>query len=108
MYATFNVIVTVEVGNIFSLMDIPAAPRCRDHRVRGCVSPEEISCLLESIDKETGNGKRDFAAISLAAVSGLRAGDIASLKLDDIDWKRKRSRSYREKPIDPLFFLSPC
>lgn len=39
-----------------------AAPRRGDHRVRGCVAPEEISLLLESIDKETSNGKCDFAA----------------------------------------------
>lgn len=84
-----------------------AAPRCRDHRVRGCVSPEEISCLLESIDKETGNGKRDFAAMSLAAVSGLRAGDIASLKLDDIDWKRKEIRIVQGKTDEPLILPIP-
>lgn len=74
-----------------------AAPRCRDHRVHGCISPEEISRLLESIDRKTGNGKRDFAAMSLAAVSGLRAGDIASLKLDDIDWKEKEIRIVQGK-----------
>ena len=79
-----------------------AAPRCRAHHVRGCVSPEEISRLLESIDKETGNGKRDFAAMSLAAVSGLRAGDIASLKLDDIDWKKKELRILQGKTDGPL------
>lgn len=84
-----------------------AAPRCRDHHVRGCVSPEEISRLLESIDKETCNGKRDFAAMSLAAVSGLRAGDIASLKLDDIDWKRKEIRIVQGKTDEPLILPIP-
>lgn len=84
-----------------------AAPRCRDHRVRGCVSPEEISLLLESIDKETGSGKRDFAAMSLAAVSGLRAGDIASLKLDNIDWKKKELRIVQGKTDSPLILPIP-
>lgn len=84
-----------------------AAPRCRDHRVRGCVPPGEISRLLESIDKETGSGKRDFAAMSLAAVSGLRAGDIASLKLDDIDWKKKEIRIIQGKTDRPLILPIP-
>ena len=65
-----------------------AAPRCRDHHVRNCLSSEEISLLLGSIGRETADGKRDFAAMSLAAASGLRAGDIASLKMEDIDWKK--------------------
>ena len=84
-----------------------AAPRCRDHRVRECMSPEEISLLLKSIDKETGSGKRDFAAMSLAAVSGLRAGDIASLKLDDIDWKKKEIRIVQGKTDEPLILPVP-
>ena len=83
------------------------APRCRDHRVRGCVSPEEISRLLEGIDRETNNGKRDFAAMSLAAVSGLRAGDIASLKLDDIDWKKKEIRIVQGKTDGHLILPVP-
>ncbi|HCS74636.1 MAG TPA: hypothetical protein DIW17_12280 [Clostridiales bacterium] len=62
-----------------------AAPRCRDHRIRNCQSPDEVSLLLGSIGRETDDGKRDFAAMSLAATSGLRAGDIASLTLDDMN-----------------------
>ncbi|MDA6260047.1 hypothetical protein OSJ98_26170, partial [Escherichia coli] len=65
-----------------------AAPRCRDHHVRNCLSSEEISLLLGCIGRESSDGKRDFAAMYLAAVSGLRAGDIASLMLNDIDWKK--------------------
>jgi site-specific recombinase XerD len=84
-----------------------AAPRCRDHRVRECVSPEEVSRLLESIDRETDGGKRDFAAMSMAAVSGLRAGDIASLKLDDIDWKKKEIRIVQGKTDEPLILPIP-
>ena len=34
-------------------------------------------------------GKRDFAILLLAVSTGLRAGDIASLTLTDIDWKKK-------------------
>lgn len=79
-----------------------AAPRCRDHRVQDCMTADEVSCLLGSIGRDTGDGKRDFATMSLAAVSGIRAGDIASLKLDDIDWKKQEIRLIQGKTSEPL------
>lgn len=84
-----------------------AAPRCRDHRVRGCLSSDEISLLLGSIGRETADGKRDFAAMSLAAVSGLRAGDIASLRLDDICWGKYEIRLVQGKTSEPLAIPVP-
>lgn len=79
-----------------------AAPRCRDHHVRNCLSSEEISLLLGCIGRESSDGKRDFAAMYLAAVSGLRAGDIASLMLNDIDWKKHEIRLVQGKTSEPL------
>ena len=84
-----------------------AAPRCRDHHVRNCLSSEEISLLLGCIGRESPDGKRDFAALSLAAVSGLRAGDIASLMLDDIDWKKHEIRLVQGKTSEPLIIPVP-
>lgn len=84
-----------------------ATPRCRDHRVRGCLSSEEISLLLGSIGRETANGKRDFAAMSLEAVSGLRAGDIVSLQLDDICWIKYELWLVQGKTSEPLTLPIP-
>ena len=55
--------------------------------------------LLESIPRDTPCGKRDFAAMSLAAVSGLRAGDIAALEFGDVDWKRCEIRIIQGKTV---------
>lgn len=63
-----------------------SAPRTRDHYVRPCMKPDETNQMLYQIDRTTAKGKRDFAILSLAAATGLRAGDIASLKLTDIHW----------------------
>lgn len=63
-----------------------AAPRSRDHRVRPCMKLNETSQLIQMVDRSTPEGKRDFAILTLAAIIGLRVGDIASLKLSDIDW----------------------
>lgn len=84
-----------------------AAPRCRDHHVRNCLSSEEISLLLGCIGRESSDGKRDFAAMYLAAVSGLRAGDIASLMLNDIDWKKHEIRLVQGKTSEPLIIPVP-
>ncbi len=66
-----------------------SAPRTRDHRVRPCMKQAETNQMLYHIDKSTPKGKRDFAILSLAASTGLRAGDIAALALTDIDWRKK-------------------
>lgn len=49
-------------------------------------SQVEISNILASIDTSTGNGKRDYAIITLAVYTGLRSSDIYNLKLQNIDW----------------------
>ena len=66
-----------------------SVPRTRDHRVRPCMKQNETNQMLCQIDRTTAKGKRDFAILSLAASTGLRAGDIANLTLTDIDWNKK-------------------
>ena len=51
-------------------------------------SPEELEAVLSIIDRNTPKGKRDYAIIMLALVTGLRAIDITRLKLVDIDWRK--------------------
>ena len=43
----------------------------------------------------------------LVAVSGLRAGDIATLRLRDIDWKRNEIRLVQGKTAEPLVLPIP-
>lgn len=49
-------------------------------RLPSYYSEEEINLLLESIDRGTSVGKRDYAILVLAACLGLRESDIARLK----------------------------
>lgn len=79
-----------------------SAPKCRDHRVRDGLSSDEVSNLLSSIPRDTPSGKRDFAAMALAMATGLRAGDIANLTLDNIDWKKNELRIIQGKTSSPL------
>ena len=63
------------------------APRARDRKIQPCISSDEIKRILDQVDTDSGIGKRDYAILQLGICSGLRAGDIANLKLADIDWR---------------------
>ena len=48
----------------------------------------QVAALLASCDRGTAVGARDFAVLTVLARLGLRAGEAARLRLDDIDWHR--------------------
>jgi len=52
------------------------------------VSPAQIESLLGACDRDTVLGRREYAVIVLLARLGLRAGEVAGLRLADIDWYR--------------------
>jgi len=57
-------------------------------RVVGCPGePGQLAGLLASCDQDTAAGRRDFAILTLLARLGLRAGEVAALTLDDLDWR---------------------
>jgi integrase/recombinase XerD len=47
----------------------------------------ELRRLLASCDRRTSTGRRDYAVMLLLSRLGLRAGEVARLGLDDIDWR---------------------
>lgn len=49
--------------------------------------PEQVNALLASCDRDQPAGCRDFAMLALLARVGLRAGEVAGLQLDDLDWR---------------------
>ena len=46
--------------------------------------------MLNVVDRRTIVGKRDYALLLLLVTYGLRACEVAGLKLEDIDWRRER------------------
>lgn len=50
------------------------------------IRPEQVRQLLESCDRNSQAGLRDFAILTLMFRLGLRAGEVAALSLDDINW----------------------
>ena len=51
------------------------------------LEPGELRRLLASCDRRTPTGRRDYAVMLLLSRLGLRAGEVARLGLDDIDWR---------------------
>jgi site-specific recombinase XerD len=50
----------------------------------------EVHRMLETVDRRSPIGKRDYAILLLLVTYGLRAREVAALTLDEIDWKRER------------------
>jgi site-specific recombinase XerD len=46
-----------------------------------------VTALLNSCDRSTPVGARDFAIMTLVARLGLRSIEVARLELDDVDWR---------------------
>jgi site-specific recombinase XerD len=59
--------------------------------------PDQVLRLLRSIDRTRRGGRRDFAMILMAASLGVRASEIASLCMEDFDWKREVVRFRQQK-----------
>jgi integrase len=66
---------------------VPSVADWRLSTVPKYLSIEEIDRLLDACDQSTSTGRRDYAILVLLARLGLRAGEVASLELDDIDWR---------------------
>ena len=51
------------------------------------LEPDQVQALLVSCDRNTANGCRDFAILMTLVRLGLRAGEVAALSLDDVNWR---------------------
>jgi site-specific recombinase XerD len=52
------------------------------------LEPGQVAAMLASCDTTTVDGLRDLAMLTLLSRLGLRAGEVAGLLLDDIDWRQ--------------------
>jgi site-specific recombinase XerD len=67
---------------------IPAVANWSLSNVPKFLSSEQVRKTLDSCDRESAYGKRNYAILLLLARLGLRAGEIVLLTLDDIDWEQ--------------------
>jgi integrase/recombinase XerD len=67
-----------------------AVPSVAGRRLVGLpkgLEPAQVQRLLLSCAGSTRNGCRDIAILTMLVRLGMRAGEVAALRLDDIDWR---------------------
>jgi len=65
---------------------IPQMPYYK--RIPSVYSDDEISTILESVDRSNKAGKRNYAILLLAARLGMRASDISFLRFENVDFNK--------------------
>lgn len=66
---------------------VPTVALRRDHNLPLGLSRSDVARLLGSCDRRRAAGRRDYAVLLLLARLGLRAGEVAAIELEDIDWR---------------------
>jgi site-specific recombinase XerD len=66
------------------------------------ITIQEEQAILNAIDRNSTQGKRNYAMVLLALRTGLRSIDIANLKLLNIKWKTSTIEIVQEKTGRPL------
>lgn len=70
------------------LYAIPTIAHWRGASLPSYLSADTIEQVLDTCDDATALGARDRAVLLLLARLGLRAGDVAALQFNDIDWQQ--------------------
>lgn len=74
---------------------VEAVPSVAGWRLAGLpqsLTSQQVKALLAACDRRTRTGRRDYAMVLLLSRLGLRAGEVARLGLDDIDWRAGQLR----------------
>jgi site-specific recombinase XerD len=66
---------------------VPSIRRWRLSGLPTFLPPQKVQQVLDSCDRTTPMGLRDYAILMVLAKLGLRAGEVVALTLDDINWR---------------------
>jgi len=83
-------------------VELPKIRVPRDATIPSVWDHELVVRLLEAVDRSSAKGKRDYAILLLACRLGLRAGDIRTLKLDELHWENSTIEVTQSKTGMPL------
>ena len=64
---------------------------------------DTVQALLQSIDRASPMGRRDYAIFFLMATYGLRACEVVTLTIDDVEWRAGRLRIPQRKTRGSLW-----
>ncbi|WP_158514395.1 tyrosine-type recombinase/integrase [Sphingopyxis macrogoltabida] len=84
---------------------VPSVKKWRFTALPTYLSAAQLEQVLQHCDQNTASGRRDYAILLLLSRLGLRAQEVATLTLDDIDWRAGQFRIQgkgRQQAIMPL------
>ncbi len=86
---------------------VPSIRRWKLATLPTFLTAAQVQRALDGCERGTPMGRRDYAILMMLAKLGLRAGEVATLTLDDIDWRtgeilvRAKGRQRARMPIPP-------
>lgn len=86
---------------------VPSIRRWKLASLPTFLSAAQVQKALDGCDRATPMGRRDYAILMMLAKLGLRADEVATLTLDDLDWRasemlvRAKGRQRARMPIPP-------
>ena len=66
---------------------VPSVPGWRGRSLPVGIEPGQVRRLLECCDRGRATGRRDFAILTVLVRLGLRAAEVAGMRLEDVDWR---------------------
>jgi integrase/recombinase XerD len=81
---------------------LPAIKARKQNRIPSVWTPENITKLLDAIDRGNPAGKRDYAIILLVTRLGLRTIDVKHLKLSNLKWQDNQIELIQSKTASAL------
>lgn len=67
---------------------VPTVARWKQAGLPKALTAGQVAALLATCDRSSVVGQRDLAIVTVLSRLGLRAGEVARLRLSDIDWRR--------------------
>lgn len=86
-------------------LSIPKVAKRSNERLPRHLSPEGVDAVLASVGSNPRHSARDYAMLLLMARLGLRAPEVISIQLEDIDWRasellvRGKGQRYERLPM---------
>ena len=81
-YAHYQGFININLAAI-----VPPVANWQMTTVPKALPSHQVEQVIASCDRQTATGRRNYAILLLLARLGLRAGEIASLTINDIDWQ---------------------
>lgn len=66
---------------------VPSVPGWGGRSLPVGFEPSQVGRLLECCDRNRATGRRDFAILTVLVRLGLRAAEVAGMRLEDLDWR---------------------